>query len=405
VSKPGSDKGVMRGLFETFFGKTWPMWVGGLLLGLGNICLFLVRSPWGGSGGYTNWGENLYDRLGAFGFAHVQAIGKHPYGLLNFVVVLGAFAGALLARKFAVRIAPPGELVKGLLGGILMALGATLGLGCTIGGFFSGWPALSGGAIVLAIGFVIGTYLGLRYLLWEMEKLPGISSGRSLSFLSGTGARGAWQPWLGGLVVVCFVVVSTVLYKADAVLTWFALIGLMLGMVCQRSRFCIVRAFREPFMTGDSAAPVGVMTGLLVGIFGFTVIKYMGVGASTPGAARALALTWVYAHFPLRALIGGIIFGVGMTIAGGCAVGTLWRVGEGHVKLWSAALGFALMGPISKKYLAPGFEHLLPGWAKQQVFLPDVLGYGGAVLAFAVLILLWYAFVKWNERTGRFTAV
>jgi len=43
--------------------------------------------------------------------------------------------------------------------------------------------------------------------------------------------------------------------------------------------------------------------------------------------------------------------------------------------------------------------------AKQKIFLPDFVGYWGAVLIFGVIILLWYLFVKWNERTGKFSAV
>ena len=116
-------------------------------------------------------------------------------------------------------------------------------------------------------------------------------------------------------------------------------------------------------------------------------------------------MTWVYPHFWLRALIGGIIFGLGMTVAGGCAVGTLWRTGEGQVKLWFSALGFLLIAPLSKKFIVPGFSSALPEWAQRKVFLPDSLGYWGAVLLFLVIILLWYLFVKWNERTGKFSAV
>ena len=37
--------------------------------------------------------------------------------------------------------------------------------------------------------------------------------------------------------------------------------------------------------------------------------------------------------------------------------------------------------------------------------LPDYVGYGGAVLVFIILIVLWYAFVKWNERTGKCSAI
>jgi hypothetical protein len=38
-------------------------------------------------------------------------------------------------------------------------------------------------------------------------------------------------------------------------------------------------------------------------------------------------------------VIGGIIFGIGMVLAGGCASGTLFRVGEGNVSSVIALIG------------------------------------------------------------------
>jgi len=399
------EKGAWRQLWGTFFGKTWPMWAGGILLALLNVCLFLVKSPWGGSGTYINWGENFYSSLKMIDLPNLKPVLSHTYGLLGLLTLLGAFAGALMGREFALRIPPPGEMLKGFVGGVLMALGATLGIGCTIGGFLSGWSALSGGAIILAIGFLVGTYIALRYLLWEMEHLPKMSMGKSYNWLAAKGRSGIWQPLLGVILVVVLLIAFGQHFKDNNVLAMFAIIGLIIGVILQRSRFCIVRAFREPFMTGESEAPIGVMVALAVGIFGFTVIKYMGVGTSTPGAARALAMTWVYPHFWVKALIGGTIFGLGMTVAGGCAIGTIWRAGEGQVKLWFAALGFLLFAPLSKKFIVPGFTHMLPEWAQRKVFLPDWFGYWGTALIFLILLVLWYVFVKWNERTGRFSAV
>jgi uncharacterized membrane protein YedE/YeeE len=399
------EKGAWSQLWGTFFGKTWPMWAAGILLALLNVCLFLVKSPWGGSGTYINWGENIYSMLKVIDLPNLKPVLSHTYGLLGLLTLLGAFAGALMGREFALRIPPPGEMLKGFVGGVLMALGATLGIGCTIGGFLSGWAALSGGAIILAIGFLVGTYIALRYLFWEMENLPKMSAGKSYNLLAAKGRRGIWQPVLGVILVVFLLVAFGRHFQDNNILAMFAIIGLVIGIILQRSRFCIVRAFREPFMTGESEAALGVMVALVVGIFGFTVIKYMGVGTSTPGAARALAMTWVYPHFWVKALIGGTIFGLGMTVAGGCAIGTIWRAGEGQVKLWFAALGFMLFAPLSKKFIVPGFTHILPDWAQQKVFLPDWFGYWGAALVFLILIVLWYVFVKWNERTGRFSAV
>lgn len=156
-------------------------------------------------------------------------------------------------------------------------------------------------------------------------------------------------------------------------------------------------------MSGETDGSVGVMAGLLVGLLGFTAIKYFGIGAGDV-SLRAREMTWVFPHFWLRAGIGGLIFGIGMTIAGGCAVGTLWRMGEGQVKLWASGLGFLLISPISKKFIVPHIVELLPHNVMYKNFLPDYIGYAGAFVLVLLIILIWYLFVKWNERTGKFSA-
>ncbi len=395
----------LKGLWNTLFKGVWPMWVAGLLLGFISVCLFLVKSPWGGTPSFVSWGQNLYQSLGVMETPGLKPVLENRYGLLGLMTVLGATSAALMGRQFCLRIAAPGELFKGLFGGVLMGLGATLGLGCTIGGFISGWSALSSGAIFLTIGLMIGTIAGFRYLLWEGDHLPVMRKGKRFEFLNVKNRKSPLQPVLGMLLFLGLLVGALFRYEALPVLTWFAVCGLLIGVICQRSKFCVVRAFREPFLTGMSEAPIGVFAALLVGIFGITLIKYMGIGANSPEEARALALTGVYANFWLRGIIGGIIFGVGMVLAGGCAVGTMWRVGEGHVQLMLAALGIMLTAPLSKKFLVPKFVEVLPEWGKLKIFLPDWVGYGGAVLIFLLIILVWYWFVTWNERTDKFTCM
>jgi uncharacterized membrane protein YedE/YeeE len=333
-------------------------------------------------------------------------INQSYYGMLCVLIVLGSLVGALLSKEFAIRIPPKGELIKGFIGGGLMAIGATVGIGCSIGGFFSGVPALSAGALLLTLGLLVGTIVALRYLLWEMEAFPQFSSGKSRTLLPGTEERSSWQRWLGWVIIIAVFFMASRYHAGDnEIMSWFVIIGLLLGLICQRSRFCIVRAFREPFMTGESTATTGVIAGLLVTIFGFTLIKSLGVGAVDAEAVRTREMMWVFSHFWLRAPIGGFIFGLGMTIAGGCAVGTLWRVGEGQVKLWASALGFMLISPISKRLIVPAFVRLLPHSMRYKYFLPDELGYAGAVGLILFILFLWYMFVKWNERTGKFSAL
>jgi len=402
MADQNSKPSILRGLFNTFFAKHWPVWVGGIILGVLNIILFAVKSPWGASGAFSNWGENVFKLLGFKAFADASPTGTSLYAMLGLALVLGSFVGALLSKEFAFRIPPKGELVKGLLGGVLMAIGATLGLGCTIGSFFSGVPALSGGAIVFTIGLFAGVLIALKYLIWEMEKLPKFSAGKSYTLLAASENSGKWQVWLGWIVAVAVLILAYRIAGTNGVLAWFVISGLLMGLICQRSRFCIVKAFRDPFMTGEADGSVGVIAGLLVTLVGFTAIKYFGIGVDE--TVRAREMSWVFGHFWLRGLLGGFIFGIGMTIAGGCAVGTLWRVGEGQVKLWMAAIGFLVMSPISSNYIVPHIVSILPQTMQFKNFLPDYIGYAGAFVLVVALMLIWYVFVKWNERTGRFSA-
>jgi uncharacterized membrane protein YedE/YeeE len=402
MAAQNSKPSILKELFNTFFAKHWPVWVGGITLGLLNIIMFAVKSPWGASGTFNNWGENIFKLVGIKAFAEAAPTGTSLYGMLGLILILGSFVGALLSKEFAFRIPPKGELVKGLLGGILMAIGATLGLGCTIGSFFSGVPALSGGAIIFTIGLFAGVIIALKYLIWEMEKFPKFSSGKSYNFLAASEKSGKWQVWLGWIVAIAVLILAYRIAGTNGVLAWFVISGLLMGLICQRSRFCIVKAFRDPFMTGEADGSVGVIAGLLVTLVGFTAIKYFGIGIDE--TVRAREMSWVFGHFWLRGLLGGFVFGLGMTVAGGCAVGTLWRVGEGQVKLWIAALGFLIMSPISSKYIVPHIVDILPQTMQFKNYLPDYIGYAGAFVLVVVLMLIWYVFVKWNERTGRFSA-
>jgi uncharacterized membrane protein YedE/YeeE len=395
-AEPKKEKGIFGELYDTFFAHSWHMWIGSIVLAMLSISLFMIASPWGSSGGLLNWGQNLFSGLGLSleNSAPIAGIFEYRYAILSILVIFGALASALLGKEFAIRISPGGELAKGFLGGILMGIGCIIGFGCTIGNFFSGWAALSAGAIIFVIGLTIGVFFAVKYLLWEMEKHPKMSSGKSATFLQAKTKGTSLQP-LAGLIIVIIGLALAYTFN-DPVLFGFALIGLFIGIVLQRSRWCIVRALREPFMTGDAEPAVAIIAGLVIGLLGFTVIKITGLGGE---------LTMVAANFWMPAIIGGIIFGFGMTIAGGCTIGSSWRAGEGHVKLWLALIGIIIAAPLTLEYIRPAFLNMLPTWMKQQIFLPNYFTYLGSIIIMLLILLIWYIFVKWNERTGRFSAM
>ncbi|HJM52032.1 MAG TPA: YeeE/YedE thiosulfate transporter family protein [Alphaproteobacteria bacterium] len=179
--------------------------------------------------------------------------------------------------------------------------------------------------------------------------------------------------------------------------------GFALGVVLQRSRFCFSRAIREPLMTGDGEQSKAVILALALGVplaslmFAKEIIDpYLAIPAT----------------FWLGSLLGGTVFGVGMILAGGCASGSLWRMGEGHLKLWVVVFFFAWSGStfsaVLRRWEVMSTEMTLDlveaTKVGYQAFLPAMTGGWSAtyVLSFG-LLLLWYGLVRYNESTQRFT--
>ena len=121
---------------------------------------------------------------------------------------------------------------------------------------------------------------------------------------------------------------------------------------------------------------------------------------------------FVFGNVWISGILGGIIFGIGMTVAGGCVVGSLWRAGEGQVKLWFAVIGMTLAMPLTDSFKRQ-FLEWTGGKANitDAMYLPDIfsdfvdgnlfLSYFGAVLFVLVAIAIWYVIVKWNEKSGK----
>ena len=96
---------------------------------------------------------------------------------------------------------------------------------------------------------------------------------------------------------------------------WF---GVIYGMCLQYGRFCFSSAFRDLFAVGVPRMAVGIMIAMV--LFGFVSAFVTALGMSTFHAAP----------YGLYSVIAGLIFGVGMVLAGGCASGSLYKTGEGN---------------------------------------------------------------------------
>ena len=389
-SAPGSRGKAVTAVYEKVFGEQWPAWIGGVLFGFLSIALFAWEKPWSVADGVRNWGDWL---LNAVDVTDTFIIDPHLYStsVLNLGIIGGAFAAALLARQFRIRGAPPWELLKGVIGGCLMGVGATLSFGCNIGGFFSATSALSLSGPAMMLGLMLGAIVGLKLLVWEVSHLDlpewMIRSGGTRG---GAGSSATWrrlQP-LAGVAILAVGVVLALVYDDLDYTTRAGLLGfgLVIGIIMQRTRFCFVRAFREPFMTGHADATRAVAIAVVISTLGFTYLKWADFKDWE---------VFVRDSFWVGSLLGGFIFGIGMSLAGGCASGALWRAGEGHVKLWVAVACFALSASYFREWLVESGRRDRLGEA---VFLPDYVGWEMGVGAVVVLMATWYLCMTWNER-------
>jgi len=377
---------ALSGQYAAVFGRPWPVWGAAVLVATVNVFLFAFDRPWTASDGARNWGDWVLNGLGLAHRPDLVAPWLYSGSLLNGGVLLGGLTAALLSREFAIRVPPRGEAVKGAGGGLLMGAGAMLAFGCNIGGFFSAVSALSLSGFAMMLGLGLGAVLGLRYLLWELTRKPTWSTGAARVYAAPAANVPSRQPLVGVLLAVLLLATPFLYartgYHAQGI---FLLFGVVFGVIFQRSRFCLVRAFREPFMTGDAEHTRAAALALAVSVLGFAILKFADLKDKGD---------WVFPGAGVGALAGGTLFGVGMTLAGGCGAGSIWRAGEGQVKLWLALVTFAVGASLTRLALVQTGVLAKLGWA---VFLPSALGWGASLVLTLALLAVWALLATWNE--------
>jgi len=107
--------------------------------------------------------------------------------------------------------------------------------------------------------------------------------------------------------------------------------GLIFGYVIQRGGFCFTRAISNAVLMRDGDILRAYVLALLVAMVGVQVIETLGL-VDIP----VRQLRW------LSNIVGGLLFGVGIILSGGCSGSTWYRVGEGAIGAWVVLLGFAL---------------------------------------------------------------
>jgi hypothetical protein len=114
------------------------------------------------------------------------------------------------------------------------------------------------------------------------------------------------------------------------------LVGVLFGFALQRGRFCMNSAFRDIILAREFTLFKALSVAILVEMIGFSIMAMTGVINLAPKP-----LMWG------ANIVGGLVFGMGMVLAGGCASGITYRAGEGMVGAMVAISGFGLAGLMS----------------------------------------------------------
>ena len=386
-----SIKEESRKNYIAVFEQDWPAWLAGIFIAVLALLIFLWDTPWGIAGGYRNWGDWIFYAAG-INSEKPFVPWMHPMSLSNFGIFTGALMSAMMSRQFKIRQAPPLEYAKGLIGGILMGLGAAFAKGCNVGGFYTAIGMLSMGGIAMMFGLGAGAWIGLKYLVWEMENIsvkPMATKKRKGPFLGINWDR--VQPYIGTAILITIIAGFYIYSSIDkTVLGGMLFFGFLIGLVMHRSRFCFVRAFRCPFMTGESDMVKVVAMSLMIYGMGASVIKWAWIKEPMMG---------VHHPFIFGSLGGGLVFGIGMILAGGCASSTLWRIGEGHLKLVFTLMGFSLANSFANTFLT---LYEIKDKLGKGVFMPDVFSWQLTIPVFVLFFMAWAFWAIWNEETEMF---
>ncbi|ACZ01190.1 YeeE/YedE thiosulfate transporter family protein [Streptobacillus moniliformis] len=188
------------------------------------------------------------------------------------------------------------------------------------------------------------------------------------------------------ILVICLVGFGFYLKEPKLVAYW--IFGVSFGIILQRSRFCFTAAFRDPVLTGGTSITRSVLWAISLATVGFTAYKYVN-------QENAKILMTNVNAVSILTVVGAILFGIGMVIAGGCASGTLMRCGEGFQMQWLSLVFFifgSIVGSWAMNYLEPATAAM-----SIKLFLPDLFGWVGAlVVQFIIILSIYVIALKWQ---------
>ncbi len=169
--------------------------------------------------------------------------------------------------------------------------------------------------------------------------------------------------------IFAFLAVMSILYYLSAPVylyivayLWF---GFIYGILQQYGRFCFASAFRDLIMVKVPRMFVGIIIGLIM----LSIVNSYIVSIYPD--------KYIIESIGFHGLLGGLIFGIGMVFAGGCATGSLYKTGEGNMISFTVLLSLAFSQAIFQATAFDWFQaHFITGKTLNDIGMTKVL-FGG----------------------------
>lgn len=349
---------------------------------------------WAVTGEFTRWGGQLLQLAGihaeTWGYYQLIHLDGTPLTRIDGMMIIGMFGGCFSAALWAnnVKLRFPRHrirIIQALAGGIIAGFGARLAMGCNLAAFFTGIPQFSLHAWFFALATAIGTWFGAKFTLLPFFRIPVSPQKVSApSPLTQRPAQARRRFRLGMVIFFAMVIWALLTAFSQLKLGLAMLFGVGFGLLIERAQICFTSAFRDMWITGRTVMAKAIILGMAastIGIFSYTqlgvVPKIMWAGPN--------------------AVIGGLLFGFGIVLAGGCETGWMYRAVEGQVHYWWVGLG----NIIGSTLLAFWWDDLAPSLATnwQKINLLETFGpLGGVLVTYLLLLIAFLLVVAWEKR-------
>ncbi len=180
-------------------------------------------------------------------------------------------------------------------------------------------------------------------------------------------------------------------------------LGLIFGAVVQKSRFCMSAVVSNIVLMRDYRQLHALLAAIVIAVAGTQLLAFTGLVDIEESAYLVAKMNWS------GAMLGGLIFGFGTILAGGCIGRTVVRVGEGNISAIIALLVMAvaavmtMYGPL-EPYRVWLYQETVFEISAEIASIPGLFGFhkGFFVVLFSVVGL---AIILFTGKTNRSPAL